>query len=443
MSLPDVNSETASLRRILEVARQLSAPFELRELLSEIIGVGCDILRADRGSVFLFDDRTDELYTVVATGVDEMREIRFGIDKGIAGECARTRQIVNVPDCYADPRFNQDIDKETGYHTRCLITVPLIGLDDELVGVIQLLNAASGAFTEADENMAVLVASQAATAIQRVRLLDDRLERMKLERELDLARTIQLGLLPAALPACEGYDLATYINPAEQTGGDIYDLVPLVGNGLAKPGELGSPSEVAETTAVNSLFLLLADATGHGVGPALSVTQVRAMLRVGLRMSATLDELFRHINCQLTADLAEERFVTAFLGVLNPTTHEIAYHSAGQAPLLHYHAKERRCEFLDATTIPMGILDDPPIEPAGPMRLDPGDFLVLFTDGVYECQNDAGKQLGSRRVGEVIDANRAGSAQDVLDAVLDEMRNFVGGQPQLDDVTAVIVKRKN
>ena len=407
---------------MLEVARQLSQPFDLQDLLSQIIDAGREILHADRGSVFLYDSKRKELYTVVAHGV---KEIRFSIEKGIAGECARTRKVVNVPDCYADPRFNQEIDRKTGYRTRCLITVPLVGIDDELVGVMQLLNNESGRFDLQDESMAELIASQAASAIQRVKLQEDRIERLKLERELDVARRIQMGVLPKTLPTCPGYELASFSEPGEQTGGDIFDVVPL-------PESYGIPG---------GLLMLLADATGHGVGPALSVTQVRAMLRIGVRLSATLEELFQHINAQLADDLSSDRFVTAFLGVIDPVKHQVIYVSGGQAPLLHYHAADNRCEWLDATTLPMGVMAEPPMDEVSPMAMKPGDMLVLLTDGIYEYQNPANVQFGSKRVGESVARNSREAPQHVMNQLLADLHVFAAGAPQADDITGLILKR--
>lgn len=437
MSSRDPQREADSLRRILEVARQLAAPFELRDLLAQIIDAGRDLLEADRGSVFLFDRATSELYTVVAHGV---QSIRFGIDKGIAGECARNRTIINVPDCYADPRFNQAIDKATGYRTNCLITIPLIGLENELVGVLQLLNARDGQFDAEDEEMAVLIASQAATAIQRVKLNHDRFERLKLERELDLARKIQMGVLPATLPTCSGYDLAGYSQPADATGGDIYDVIELDENNVSQQYDLESDSSLIMPS--RGLFFLLADATGHGVGPALSVTQVRAMLRLGLRLSASLAQLFKHINGQLVMDLSSDRFVTAFFGMLDPLAHEIRYISGGQGPIVHYHAATGMCDFLEASTVPMGIMDDPPIDIPEPMKLAPGDIVALLTDGFYEYQNKEGRMMGKDRIGDAIHQHRHESAKEILDALLRHMLAFGNDAPQLDDVTGVIVKRE-
>ncbi len=418
-------SDRASLLRLLEVARQLAAPSDLTDLLEQIINAGREVLGADRASVFLFDPETKELFIKIGTNLDELR---FSIDKGIAGECACTRKIINVPDCYDDPRFNPEVDHRTGYHTCCLIAVPLIGLEDQLVGVLQLLNPTKGCFDEADEQIAAGIAAQAAVAVQRARLMDERMVKLKLERDLQLARQIQLDVLPKHLPQVRNYDLAAFSQPAEQTGGDIYDLIPIAAS--ERNGE-----------AATSLLILLADATGHGIGPALSVTQVRAMIRLGVRLDAGLDDLLAHVNNQLNADLAGNRFVTAFVGRLDTLRHTLTYHAAGQGPLLHLHAGTGDCEWRSASTLPMGVLADPPLDRPEPIVFDAGDVHALLTDGIYEYQNAEGEQFGKERVGEVIKQNADRSAQQILDALIGELRRFAGAAPQLDDLTAVIVKR--
>lgn len=419
--------DAANLLRVLDVSRQLTAPLDLDQLLTLVIDVGREALSADRGTVFLYDEQRRELYSQVATGE---KELRFSVDAGsIAGDCVRSQQIDNVADCYADPRFNRDIDRQTGYRTRCLITVPLIGLEDQLVGVMQLLNPKKPQFDSVDERIAEALAGQAAVAIQRARLIEDRLAKMKLEADLDIARQIQLNVLPTHLPPCPGYELAHFSEPADQTGGDIYDVVRLGG------GANGDDATAAP------LVIFLADATGHGIGPALSVTQARAMLRIALRYSDDLDTLFAHINSQLTADLASNRFITAFLGVLDPSRHSVQYHAPGQGPLLHFHAQSGRCQWLNASTVPMGIMDAPPMDRPDPIVMAPGDLLVLLTDGFYEYQDMAEQQFGRERIGEVISQCYNVPADTIVDRLVRETRRFAGGAPQLDDLTAVIIKR--
>jgi serine phosphatase RsbU (regulator of sigma subunit) len=253
-------------------------------------------------------------------------------------------------------------------------------------------------------------------------------ERLKIERDLAVARKIQMDVLPKELPSCPGYDMAAFSLPAEATGGDIYDLVAVALD----------PQNPHEPPA---LVLLLADATGHGIGPALSVTQVRSMLRIGVRLQAGLENVFSQINRQLCQDLGAERFVTAFLGLLDPAAHRIDYHSAGQGPLLHFHAADHRFEWLDSSMPPLGVDEDPPNDGVQRMSIEPGDLIILLTDGFYEYHNTQQELFGRERVADIILTHHHRTPREVLDELLEATRRFAGGAPQMDDMTGLVIRR--
>jgi len=374
------------------------------------------VLDADRGSVFLYDRDAHELHTVVSTGV---KAIRVSADAGIVGECVKTLAVVNVPNAYADPRFSRAVDRRTGYRTRCVLAVPLIGHDDQLVGVLQLLNKNDGVFDAGDAALAEVLAAQCAVALQRVRATEQLIETERLTRELALARDIQMGFLPDSLPVLDDYDFAALAQPAEETGGDTFDLAALPDGSVA---------------------VLLGDATGHGLAPALSVTQVRSMLRVALGLDAGLDEVAAQINRQLCADLPANRFVTAFLGILDPVAHRVHYHAAGQAPLMIYRAAEDRFEWLQASAMPLGFFDQVPAAPPA-LELEPGDILGLITDGLYERESPDGEQFGTERTEALVREWAGAPLSDVLDALMSDCLRHGDGAPQDDDITLVLVRR--
>ncbi len=407
----------ATLEKVLEITRELARPLDLDTLLKKVVDAALDILDAERGSVFLYDAAADVLISRVATGSGELR---IPANRGFAGECVKTRRVVVVPDAYADPRFNPDVDKSTGYKTRCILTIPLIGHDDTLVGVLQVLNKRSGPFGDDDVGVATALAASCAVAIQRMRLLEDLLAKQRMERELEVAREIQTRVLPTVMPELDGYQVAGWSRAADQTGGDIFDVI----------------------AGGHTVMLLLGDATGHGIGPALSVTQVRAMLRMAVRLGATLDDAFRHINDQLADDLSSNRFVTAFLGVLDTQSHKLTYHAGGQGPILHFHAEKSDSTLENATTLPMGMM--PLFRPLEPRvaTLAPGDVIAAITDGIYEYESGVGKMFGETRVVELIREEAASSAAHILKRIVDEVHTFAAGAPQNDDMTLLIVKRK-
>ncbi len=427
--------QSCALWRILDTTRNLAAPIGMDEILQKALSAALQVLNADRGSVFLYDPETSELYIKVSAGLGEdplmnglegsvdpasLPVIRFPADKGIAGETAQTRRLINVPDCYADRRFNREVDRQTGYRTRCLLSVPLLGIDGALVGVLQLLNKRTGTFDSQDEQLAMVLGAHCAVVLQRAMLLDEYILKQKMARDLALAREIQMKAVPQAMPEFAGYELAAWAQSTDETGGDIYDAVVLDRDQLA---------------------FLMADATGHGIGPALSVFQFRAMFRMGLLLRAELGQIMAKINLQLNSDLPSGRFITAFAGILDRATHKIHYYSGGQAPLIHYHAAQDSIEWLEASTLPLGMFADAPMPTPMPLSMEPGDIFALISDGIFEFNNRAGEQFGSRRIGEWIRSRRKNSLEEIRRSLCDAIRDFAGDAPQDDDMTIVLVKR--
>ena len=213
------------------------------------------------------------------------------MSQGVLGLTARSRQVINVPDCKREPLFDPAVDLDIDNDVRCMLSVPLVERS-QLVGVLQVVDSEKGTFSIEDERVAETLAAQCVVFIQRERMSRSLAAAEKLDREIKLAREIQMSTLPSEMPRLADYDMAGQFCPADQTGGDTFDLVPL---------------------DEHRLFLLLGDASGHGIGPALSATQMTGMLRVALRLGADLDAIFAQVNNQLVEDLPEEHFVTAFL----------------------------------------------------------------------------------------------------------------------------------
>ncbi len=428
-----VSVNTDALLRAFDVLEKLQATNDLHEVLSLIIDTLRDGLCADRATVFQFDQSTQELFATQAHGSSSAPtpQIRFPITKGIAGEAARTRQILNIPDAYADPRFNPEFDKRTGYRTRNILTIPLLSSGGTLEGVAQVLNKnAAAAFDSADETIARILAVQAAIALRRAKLLHAEARKNKIEHDLSIARKIQQAGLPKRLPQLSGYSLAAYSQPAEETGGDAYDLFQ---PGVAVPG--------SDAEAEAPLLFALGDATGHGIGPALSAGQFRAMFRMGARLDAELPHLAAQINAQLCADLPMGRFVTAFMGNLDPMAHTIDYVAAGQAPLVLVRQSGQH-DIRDASAMPLGLDTDFIVDPVQPLALLPGDTFLLLSDGYYEAQTPTNEHFGLDRViATVLALPPDAPASAVIEAINRETLAFVQGRPYDDDQTAIVIRR--
>lgn len=405
------------LKLLLDVSRQLGAPIALRPLLDYIEQAALTVLSCERATVFLYDAQRDELRSQVATGVEELR---FPATSGIAGHVAKTGEIINVPDAYADDRFNRDIDKQTGFRTRNLLTVPLSGQDGSRVGVLQVLNKTGGPFVRHDEALAETLSTVAGVALHRQILLDEFAEKQRLQHELGVAREIQQAQLPTEQPTLAGYDIAGWNRPATETGGDCFSFIPM------PDGRLG---------------LMLADATGHGIGPALMVAEWRALTRAMVHLCDDVATITQHVNDVLREDLPPDRFVTALFGFLEPKSGRLDYIAAGQGPLLHYHASDDSVEAINATTFPLGIIEDAEFGPTAIIALAPGDMLLLATDGFYEWHNGGREEFGSARVSDVIREHRPKPAAEIITALQQAVEAFGGDVAQEDDLTAILIKR--
>jgi serine phosphatase RsbU (regulator of sigma subunit) len=280
------------------------------------------------------------------------------------------------------------------------------------------------------------------SSIREVHRLADAHERMRgslrtllrLEGDLQVARRIQQDTLPEHIPIVPTFDIAAWNEPADETGGDTYDVI-----GCRRvPGGDGPQLVSAEAERA---ILLLADATGHGIGPALSVTQVRAMLRMAVRVGEELPAIVRHLNAQLSADLTEGRFVTAWLGELDGADGTLRTFSCGQGPLLYFSATTQTCQTVETDTVPLGCFDDLAVVPREPLRMEPGDIFVVMSDGVVEAENPSGEPFGTRRVMDVITKEREGSADELVAALRRAVAIFTAGAPPDDDRTLLIIKR--
>jgi len=260
---------------------------------------------------------------------------------------------------------------------------------------------------------------------------------LKLERDLQIARQIQQDTFPDELPNLPGYELEAWSYPADETGGDTYDLV-----GLRSHADSGTETTLVVQGSAESALLLLADATGHGIGPALSVTQVRAMLRMAARAGSNLEAIASHMNEQLCSDLADDRFITAWLGTLDARSHELTTFSAGQAPLIHYKAALDEMVVFGSDAPPMGIIDALSVKIGPPIVMEPGDLYAVLSDGIFEAKNAERDEFGDDRVVAVLRANHARSPREILDALRAELGTFTGSEPQDDDRTAILIKRQ-
>jgi serine phosphatase RsbU (regulator of sigma subunit)/signal transduction histidine kinase len=243
----------------------------------------------------------------------------------------------------------------------------------------------------------------------------------RMQQDLEIARLIQQGLLPRQALEIEGFDLAGWNQPADQTGGDYFDWQEMPDGRVA---------------------ISLADVTGHGIGPALVTAVCRAYSRASMSSESDLGMAIDRINNMLVEDLPIERFVTFVVALLDPTNSTIQLLSAGHGPLLLYTASDDRIQDFIADDIPLGLDLNIGYGPAREIVLTDGDMLVLVTDGFFEWENADGEMFGLTRLQETIAKYKELPAKEIISSLYKEVMDFAGGTKQQDDLTAVILKQK-
>jgi len=260
-------------------------------------------------------------------------------------------------------------------------------------------------------------------------------EMMRMERDLRLARDIQKQTMPDRLPSLPGVEIAAWNEPADETGGDAYDVISCVPD-----GDGGLLLHDGDGSGADRVVLLLADATGHGIGPALCVTQVRAMLRMSLRTGVPFTDMIDGINRQLHQDLGGGRFVTAWFGELDLRRRALSSFSAGQGPVLHYRAADRFMEVRAADTVPLGVVDALKVSRGAEWVLDSGDIVAVISDGIFEERNAGGEQFGVERVTDLIAAHASEPVDRIAEALRDAVDRFRGDARRSDDATVILIR---
>lgn len=269
------------------------------------------------------------------------------------------------------------------------------------------------------------VAQQIATAIQSARLYAESVERQKLEREIQLARQIQASFLPHAAPHMPGWDLAAYWEGARQVSGDFYDFVPL--SDAKCPGKRWG--------------LVVADVADKGVPAALFMALSRTLVRTMAISGNDPAEVLAQANDLIMADARSDLFVTLFYAILDLEQSVLTYSNAGHNHPLLFDGRAGEVTPLATKGMALGVLAGIELEQRE-IKLEPGDLLLLYTDGVTDALNAELKEFGLNRLLGVVAAHRAESAADVIRAVNQAVDEFVGDTPQFDDFTLVVLKRE-
>ena len=411
------------LTQLFEIAKAISRESSLEGLIDRILQDSRPWLRCDTCSLFLPDHEAGDLVLHSAHGGECTHgQIRVPMGAGVVGAAMENRETIKVDDVRLDPRFFAAADKKTGYETRALIAVPLLD-GDACRGVIEFINPEDRTcFSDADVALSEYFAGLVASTLYRMEMAETAVRSALIQRDLDIALEVQRGLLPKSFPSVEQYgglDLWGLCDPALEVGGDLYDFFP---------GPDGK------------LFFLIGDVSGKGVGAGMFMAQTRTSMRGVARHGGVPAEILEEVNGLLNPDNEALLFVTMIFGCYDPATGEIEYAQAG-------HNQPVLCSQTS------GVAYEPyggsPIGPF-PMaqcatfrtRLDPGDCLILYTDGITEAMNASKQLYGEARLLEFANTVPKQQAKHIATSLRQDVAAFVDGAEQSDDITILVLRRE-
>jgi sigma-B regulation protein RsbU (phosphoserine phosphatase) len=334
---------------------------------------------------------------------------------------AREGQPVLTSDAQSDDRFSMR-QSVMILGLRSILCVPL-RIKDHVSGVVYVDNRLqAGIFTQADLELLTSIASSAAIAIENARLYQVAVEKGRMERELQMAREVQASLLPHETPQVPGWEFAARWQPAREVAGDYYDFIPVVFN-LAKGSE---PAQ-----GLGSLGIVIADVSDKGMPAALFMALTRSIVRASVGHAPSPADGIARANRLICTDSAGGMFVTLFYALLNP--------EAGLLCKQGDHAEQDQLIQLTRTGMALGVVADSSFEQRT-VHLDPGDFVLLYTDGVTDATDAHLQDFGMERLRRVILDHRQSPAADVVAALEQAIGGFTGSAAPFDDIATVVIR---
>jgi phosphoserine phosphatase RsbU/P len=420
---------------IYSFSEKLAALLDLEAVARLTLHEARHLIAATDGVILLLDDQTGKLSIVAGFGDVLPRVAGLCAGEGAIGSVAASGIGEIVEDLDQDPRPNDGIPG-----VKSLACAPLT-VGERVIGVIALACTERTVYTAGELKLLTTLALQAATAIENARLFERtvqaarererllalhqeaELARAKLESEFILAARIQADLFPSAMPPLFGYDLAARSRPARRCGGDYYDA-------LAVPGRDGA----------GRVLMCVADVSGKGLPASLVMSNMQATLRALLGHLPSLPDLAARASDLLFASTAPEKYVTAAFLELAPEKDTAQFVSAGHVDNLLLRANGE-AKALTSTGMPLGLLGLGLQYEKVELALEPGDCLVLYSDGIPEAQNETDEEFGEERLRVVVRDAVADGAEAVCAQVFEAIDAFAGGAPQFDDITLLVLRK--
>ena len=414
-----LSSRTELLGLISKVGVALLSASGLDDTLNQVAALVFEAVPAERCVIMLRDEAAEDGMKIMVARVrgseEPLEEVR--ISRTVMNEVLKNGKSVLTSDAQHDPKFASQTMLLLGI--RSVLAVPLSVDERNIFGIIYAdCPTHKATFTEEHLDILTTLASVASIRVENATLLDERIQRERMERELELATEIQQRFQPSAPPKLEGYEFQGISFSCYEIGGDYYDFIPLEGG---------------------RMLIALGDVSGKGTAAALLMSSLHAAMHGQFTANRSLEDAITAVNKYLADNTPANRFVTLFVAELNPSAGTLKYINAGHNPPL-VGRKDGRMEQLSSGGFPLGILPSAEFE-VGETHLGPGEALVVYSDGVSEANNLNEEEFGLERLSDVIRRNLASSASGLRDKVESALSSFTQTAPANDDITLVIVKR--
>ena len=415
----DVRPE-AKLQGVFEITRAIAGSTDLPSIVPKILDTLFNIFpKADRGCMLLKNPETGEMQVAGQKHRREDADETVRISRTVLNRVLEEKSGVLSADAASDTRF-QAAESISNLTIRSVMCVPLLGLNGEPMGVINIDSQNPvNQFKNEDLELLMAVAAQAALSYESARLLVSHLEKEKQDSELQIARKVQAALLPQFLPKFDGYQFYASYHSALAVGGDFYNVIKL------KSGNIG---------------IAFGDVAGKGVPGALVMSRLASVVESTMNFTEDVSAAIRAINNHMCSHAADGRFVTFILAVVDLATQEMKLVNAGHmSPIIRTPGGEFELFNEEATGIPIGISEDYPYEVVS-RKVQPGETIVIVTDGVDEAMNLEGELYTKERVEEFV-KNGSANAAELGEALLADVRKHAGARPQNDDITIMAFGR--
>lgn len=421
----DLSSRSERFDLLYRISQIFNSTLEMDEVLNRVMDEVVQTTRAERGFIVSRDEKGGLVFRV-ARGIDHQNLVNdpSQVSGSIINEVLDHGQPVLTHEATSDHRFSARTSV-LDLRLKSILCVPLQCKHNPPCVIYVENRIQKGIFEEKDLELLAAIASSAAIAIDNARLYQDAVDKGRMEREMQMALTVQKGLLPSELPGLHGWEFAAHWQPARQVSGDFYDFITLGSDRTRSPDSLG---------------LVIADVTDKGMPAALFMVHTRSILRSTLHQVEEPKEAITRANRLICMESNHGLFVTMFYAQLNPQTGELRYVNAGHNPPLHYQAATHTLTRLMPTGIPLGVVEEFQYQ-GGRTHLERGDFLFCYTDGITEPINSQGDEFGLARLEEIILRNRHTRPARLAEIVDQAVDAFTSTSERFDDKTIVIVKK--